>query len=96
MRKLSVIRFKPKPECFDEFVESIKNFSRDRGTANPPSHYIMRCKDEIIAIAIRDADTLQETAKNGVKWLDEQRHLLEEYNEIDKNTIPLTGDILEY
>ena len=56
----------------------------------------MVCKDEVIALAIRNADTLNENTKNGVKWLDQQRHLLQEYNELDKNTIPLTGDMIEY
>ena len=32
----------------------------------------------------------------GVDWLDTQRHLLEEFNEVDRHTIPLTGDLIEY
>ena len=32
----------------------------------------------------------------GVDWLDTKRHLLEEFNEVDRHTIPLTGDLIEY
>ena len=96
MRKLSVIRFKPKPECFDKFVAASKGFSRDTGTANPPTYYIMTCKDEVFHVMIRDSDTINENIENGVSWLDSQRHLLQEYNEIDRHTLPVTGDLVEY
>ena len=62
MKKLSIIRFKPKPECFDEFLENVRANSRESRTANPPTHYLMAHGDEIYAIAIRDADVLQEKA----------------------------------
>ena len=39
MKKISVIRFKPKPECFDEFLANIKERSMDRAMATPPTHY---------------------------------------------------------
>ena len=35
MKKLSIIRFKPKPECFDEFIENVRANSRKARTANP-------------------------------------------------------------
>jgi hypothetical protein len=56
----------------------------------------MSCKEELIAIVIRDGNDLNESAKNGVNWLDKQRHLLQEYNEVDRHTIPLTGDLIEH
>ncbi len=55
----------------------------------------MTHSDEIYAIAIRDADVLQDSASKGVEWLDTQRHLLQEYNEVDRHTLPLTGDLVE-
>jgi hypothetical protein len=30
-----------------------------------------------------------------VNWLDTQRHLLQEYNEVDRHTLPVTGDLVE-
>ena len=95
MKKLSIIRFKPKPECFDEFLENVRANSHEAGTANPPTHFLMTHGDEIYAIVIRDANVLQEKASKGVNWLDTQRHLLREYNEVDRHTLPVTGDLVE-
>ena len=52
MKKLTIVRFKPKPECFSEFVEALKEHSRER-------------------------------------------HLLQEFNDVDKHTIFMTGDLIE-
>ena len=51
--------------------------------------------DEIYGVVIRDSDALQESASKGVNWLDTQRHLLQEYNEVDRHTLPVTGDLVE-
>ncbi len=96
MKKLSVIRFKPKPECFDEFLTNVKEHTRESGTSNPPTHFIMTTGEEIFSVVIRDTDVLAESASSGVNWLDTQRHLLQEYNEIDRHTLPVTGDLVEY
>ena len=96
MKKLSIIRFKPKPECFDEFLAKMREFSRERGTSTPPSQYLMIKDGEIYPIIIRDGASLAESAKSGVGWLDTQRHLLQEYNEVDRHTLPTTGDLVEY
>ncbi len=95
MKKLSIIRFKPKPKCFDEFLENLRTNSRESRTTKPPTHFIMTHGDEIYSIVIRDANALQESAAEGVNWLDAQRHLLQEYNEVDRHTILLTGDLVE-
>ena len=95
MKKLSIIRFKPKPECYDEFLENILSNSRENRTANPPTQYIMTQGDEIYGVVIRDADTLQESASKGVNWLDTQRHLLQEYNEVDRHSLPVTGNLVD-
>ena len=52
MKKLSIIRFKPKPECFDEFLENVRANSREARTANPPTYYLMTHGEEIYAIAM--------------------------------------------
>ena len=96
MKKLSIIRFKPKPECFDEFLANVREFSHDRGTSNPPSQFLMVKDGEIYAIIIRDGAILAESAQSSVGWLDTQRHLLQEYNEVDRHTLPTTGDLIEY
>ena len=42
MKKMSIIRFKPKNGCMDEFIEASLKFSKDRGTAVPPTHFLMK------------------------------------------------------
>ena len=95
MKKLSIIRFKPKPGCFDEFLANVAENSKESRTANPPTHFLMTRDDEIFAIVIRDADSLAQQSAQGVNWLDTQRHLLQEFNEVDRHTIPMTGDLYE-
>ena len=45
MKKMSIIRFKPKNGCMDEFIEASLEFSKDRGTAVPPTHFLMKSGD---------------------------------------------------
>ena len=50
----------------------------------------------MIAVVIRDADKLEESAKDGVvNWLDERRPMLQEYDAVNRHTIPLSGDLVE-
>ena len=90
MQKLSIIRFKPKSECFDEFVMNLTSFNEKKHRI----FHLMRSGDELHAIVIRDASILEQDASDGVKWLDNQRHLLQEYDVDNKHTIPLSGDLL--
>ena len=89
--KVSIIRFKPKPECFDEFLTNIKERSDQE-----PMRYIMTTPDEVVAILFRAEEELAESVASGVDWLDTQRHLLLQYSEEDKHTIPLTGTLVQY
>ena len=94
--KISIIRFRPKPECFDEFLTNVKERSKERALSKPPTHYLMITSDEVIAIVLRTETELSESSTRGVNWLDTQRHLLLEYNEEDRHSIPLTGNLVEY
>ena len=94
--KISIIRFKPKPECFDEFLTNVKERSKERALSTPPTHYLMTTSDEVVAIVLRTENELSESSSRGVNWLDTQRHLLLEYNEEDRHSIPLTGNLVEY
>ena len=96
MTKGSIIRFKPKPECFEEFLNNIKERNRERALAKPPTHYLLTTPDEVIAIIFRQESELSESSAKGVNWLDTQRHLLIEYSKQDGHTIPLTGTLIEY
>ena len=44
---------------------------------------------------MEQADQLESDAKQGVEYLNTVRYMLQEYNETDRHTIPLTGDLVE-
>ena len=96
MTKVSTIRFKPKPECFDVFLNNIKERNRERALAKPPTHYLLTTPDEVIAVIFRPESEFSDNSAKGVNWLDTQRHLLIEYSKEDGHTIPLTGTLIEY
>ena len=51
--------------------------------------------DEVFSVSIRDSEFLQQSANEGVEWLDGVRHMLQEYNSMDRHNIPITGDLFE-
>ena len=91
-KKLSIVRFKPKPECFDEFLQNIQKWHAQVFTDG--DHRLMRTDEEVVAIVVRDSEMLDENIKRGVTWLDSQRPLLQEYNDVDRHTMPMTGDLV--
>ena len=95
MKKLTIVRFKPKPEHFDAFVQELKQASTAPERTAILNSFVMTKDDEVFSIVIRHADKLEEDAKRGVQTLDGMRHMLQEYNEVDRHTIPLTGDLVE-
>jgi len=95
MKKLSIIRFKPKAEHYDEFVQSLKHFISLPERNAIVSSFIMTKDDEVFSIVVRHADQLESDAKHGVEYLNTVRHMLQEYNETDRHTIPVTGDLVE-
>ena len=90
MKKLSIIKFKPKPDCFNEFAANL--------TAHlNPKHrvfHLMQSSNELHAIVIREANIMEQDAADGMNRLDGQRHLLQEFDADNKHTIPLSGDLL--
>ena len=95
MKKLTIVRFKPKPEHFDAFVQELKQASTAPDRTAILNSFVMTKDDEVFSIVIRHEDKLEEDAKRGVQTLDGMRHMLQEYNEVDRHTIPLTGDLVE-
>ena len=95
MKKLSIIRFKPKAENYDEFVQSLKHFISLPERKGIVNSFILIKDDEVFSIVVRQADQLESDAKQGVEYLDTVRYMLQEYNETDRHTIPLTGDLVE-
>ena len=67
-KKLSVIRFKPKPEHYETFLNDVIENGKDRDPQYP--HFCVRAGDEVIAVVIRDADNFEQSAQEGVvNWL---------------------------
>ena len=59
-------------------------------------HFTVTTADEVIAVVIRDADGFEQSAQDGVvNWLDERRPLLQEYDPVNRHTLPLSGDLIE-
>jgi len=94
MKRMSVIRFKPKPECYDEFLDALKALQAGRAQADPPAAWTLKHDDELIRVVIRDEEEFAADISN-TRWLDSVRHLLEEHNDVDRHAIPLTGEILD-
>ncbi|MDB4039428.1 hypothetical protein N9490_03150 [Planktomarina temperata] len=62
MQKLSIIKFKPKPECFEEFTANITAFNETKHRI----FHLMQSSDELHAIVIRNSEILaQDAADDG-------------------------------
>ena len=46
-KKLSIIRFKPKPEHYDDFLQDVIENGKER---EPGTHFVMKKDDEVIAL----------------------------------------------
>ena len=92
-RKLSVIRFKPKPEQYDQFLADVLENGK---SGEPNTHFTVTAGDEVVALLIRDADGFEESANDGVfNWLDERRPMLQGYDPVNRHSVPLSGDRIE-
>ena len=92
-KKLSVIQFKPQPGYFDQFLADVLENGKDR---EPNTHLTVTAGDEVIVVVIRDLDGFEESVKEGVfNWLDERRPMLQEYEPVNRHTIPLSSDLVE-
>ena len=50
-KKLSIVRFKPKPECFDEFLQNIQDWHAQ--VFADGDHRLMRTDEEVVAIVVQ-------------------------------------------
>ena len=65
-------------------------------TETQNTHFTVTTADEVIAVVIRDADGFEQSAQDGVvNWLDERRQMLQEYDPVNRHTLPMTGDLVE-
>jgi hypothetical protein len=92
-KKLSIVRFKPKPEYFDEFVQLLK--ARHESDPAMSDTKIMTTEEEVVGIVVRDTKIFSENVQSGVEYLNTVRHMLQEYDPVNRHTIPMTGDLVE-
>ena len=86
MKTLTVIYFKPKPEHFDEYVEALKKIS--------PDSYICSRDEEIIQVFVNNSiEALTDTQPEDLEWLDQHRHMLQEYSAEEGHSRPYTAFI---
>ena len=91
-KKLSVIRFKPKPKYDDQFLSDFLENGKDR---QPNTYFTVTAGYGVIAVVIRDSDGFEESAREGViNWFDERRPMLQRYDPVNRHTIPLSGDLI--
>ena len=81
MKKLTTVKFKPKPKHFDAFVQELKQAKMATDRTAILNSFVMTKDDAVSSIVIRHADKLEEDAKRVVQTLDGMRHMLQEYNE---------------
>ena len=94
MQKMSVIRFKPKSEFYDEFLDELMDRASEGRKATAQTRWVLKKDYEIISIAIRNEIGFADDVKGGVNWLDTVRHMLHEWNPRDRHTMPLIGEII--
>ncbi|MDP6029905.1 MAG: hypothetical protein QGH08_00340 [Arenicellales bacterium] len=94
MRKMSTVRYKPKPECYDEFLEALQTLQNERATAVLPAAWTLKNNYEIIRVVTRSLEEFSPDLSN-TNWLDTVRHLIQEFNEVGRHAIPFTGDIVQ-
>ena len=93
-KKLSIIRFKAKPENFNEFVQLLK--ARHESDPALTDTKIMTTTDEVVGIVVRDTEVFSENVKSGSEYLATIRHMLQEYDPVNRHTIAMTGDLADY
>ena len=92
-KKLSIVRFKPKPEHFDEVVQLLK--ARHESDPAMSDTKIMTTEEEVVGVVVRDTKIFSENVQSGVEYLNTVRHMLQEYDPVNRHTIPMTGDLVE-
>ena len=84
---------KPKTEHFDELIATLTK--RNSGDSGVNEFKLMKTATEVVVIGVRDPSVFDESVRSGVEWLDQHRCMLQEYDPVNRHTLPLTGDLVE-
>ena len=97
MKTFTTIRFKPKPQHFDDVVESLAkrvDFWAERTSTEKV--YLVQDEDEVIFTAIlAQMEILLEYQDEALNFLDSLRPNLQKYSDEDGHTIAKTGFVLK-
>ena len=97
MKVMSVIRYKPKPEYYEEFinVHTSRN-AKKREEIPDQKRWLFKFGDEVIYVKISPSiETLVDQQPESLSSLDDKRHMLEPYSEDDGHTIAISGVIID-
>jgi len=61
-KKLSIVRFKPKPEHFDEFIVALTK--RNSSNSAMTEFKLMKTATEVVAIGVRDSSVFDENVRS--------------------------------
>ena len=91
----SVIKYKPKAGCEEEFIDNLKPLKRLLEGRREQADYVQLPTGEIAEIVKwASMDQMMETQIDGLTWLDSVDHLLERY-EKESRTNAFTGNVLD-
>ena len=89
MRLMKTIRFRPKPEFMDRFLEDYNKITEKallKGTIN--SYFTAVIEDEVVYVGIFNKKEKSENVmEKGLDWLEKHRNMLQPYS--DSNNIAL-------
>ncbi|NCV50289.1 MAG: hypothetical protein EBW46_11440 [Rhodobacterales bacterium] len=88
-----MVCFKLKPVQFDEFVQLLK--TRHESDPALTDTKTMTTEEEVVGVVVRDTKIFTENVQSGVEYLNTARHMLQEYDPVNRHTIPMTGDLVE-
>ena len=97
MKVMSIIRFKPKPENYDEFidVQTYRN-AKKREEFPDQKRWLFQFGDEVVYVKISPSiETLVDQQPESLCFLDDVRHMLEPYSDEDGHTIAMSGVIMD-
>ena len=95
MKFWSVIKYKPKAGCEEEFIEKLKPLKKMLEGRREQADYVQLPNGEVAEIVKwASMDQMMETQIDGLTWLDSVEHLLERYEE-ESRTNAFTGNVLD-
>tara|TARA_A100001011_G_C13829906_1_gene642529 strand:- start:138 stop:434 length:297 start_codon:yes stop_codon:yes gene_type:complete len=97
MKVMSIIRFKPKPENYDEFIDvQIYRNAKKREEFPDQKRWLFQFGDEVVYVKISPSiETLVDQQPESLSSLDDVRHMLEPYSDEDGHTIAMSGVIMD-